>query len=207
MSTVRPRIASAIARNRSVKSAPRRLQTFERSSSFRTRMRKPSCLISCSQPAPAGGRSTSVGSQGRTNRLSGIVASGPGRRPPFADILLSSRHVRDRRLRPHGGRQGALRQARHAAASRRRPEPRLQAGRRQSENLMRSLVPDWSARTHARFVQDAGCDIDEKQQAIKAASHPAPTSMNVSWLLEIAMLRYVGASVDANRRTESPATI
>ena len=50
-----------------MKSAPRRLQTVTRSPCFQARTRKPSCLISCSQPGPAGGRFTSVGSHGRMN--------------------------------------------------------------------------------------------------------------------------------------------
>jgi hypothetical protein len=86
LSTLRPRTASAIPENRSVKSAPRRLQTFERSPSLRTRMRKPSCLTSWSQLAPAGGRSTSVGSHGRTK-----PTGGPGRRARCPSILTPRR--------------------------------------------------------------------------------------------------------------------
>jgi hypothetical protein len=45
-----PRTASAIAGNRSVKSAPRRVQTCTRSPCLRATIRKPSCFISYSQP-------------------------------------------------------------------------------------------------------------------------------------------------------------
>jgi hypothetical protein len=66
-SALTPRTASAILEKRPVKSAPRRLQTVTRLPCFQATMRKPSCLISCSQPGPAGGRSTSVGSHGWMN--------------------------------------------------------------------------------------------------------------------------------------------
>ena len=76
VSTPRPRTASAIPKNRSVKSAPRRLQIFARSPSLGTRMRKRPCFTSCSQPGPAGGRSTSEASSGRMKPGGGIRRHG-----------------------------------------------------------------------------------------------------------------------------------
>ena len=61
-------------------------------------IRKPSCFTSWLQSAPAGGRSVSVGSHGRTKRLADLVAkAAPGRatlrfsrRTPFALRTMSS---------------------------------------------------------------------------------------------------------------------
>jgi hypothetical protein len=51
LSTGRAPTASAILGNLSLNRAPRRLHTSTRSPCFRVRIRNPSCLTSCSQPA------------------------------------------------------------------------------------------------------------------------------------------------------------
>jgi hypothetical protein len=47
-----------------VQSCPLRVKSRTPAASRRTSMRKPSCLISCSQPAPAGGLAAGLGRQG-----------------------------------------------------------------------------------------------------------------------------------------------
>jgi hypothetical protein len=56
VSQARPRTAWAMLTKRSVKSAPRRLHTLPCAPCFEPRTRKPSCLISCSQPGSPGRR-------------------------------------------------------------------------------------------------------------------------------------------------------
>jgi hypothetical protein len=72
--------------NRPVQSCPLRVKSRTPAVSRRTSMRKPSCLISCSQPAPAGGFAAGLGRQGsqksgkatRRNNIGAKVTRGAG---------------------------------------------------------------------------------------------------------------------------------
>jgi hypothetical protein len=62
--TLSERAARAIRGKRPVQSCPLRVKSRTPAASRHTSMRKPSCLISCSHPAPAGGLSVGLGRQG-----------------------------------------------------------------------------------------------------------------------------------------------
>jgi hypothetical protein len=59
--------ASVMRGKRLVRSLPGRLKSLTRLPSLRAMIRKPSCLISCSQPFPSGARLVDVGRQGSIN--------------------------------------------------------------------------------------------------------------------------------------------
>jgi hypothetical protein len=60
----RARARRAISGKRPVHACPLRVKSRTPAASRRTSIRKPSCLISCSQPAPAGGFAARLGRQG-----------------------------------------------------------------------------------------------------------------------------------------------
>ena len=64
LETVTESAARPISGNRPVQSCPFRVKSRTPAVSRRTSMRNPSCLISCSQPAPAGGFAAGLGRQG-----------------------------------------------------------------------------------------------------------------------------------------------
>ena len=125
--TLRAAMAPTAAGKRSVKSLPRRLNSLTFPPARTAMMRKPSCLISCTQPGPVGGLSTERGrhgsmkpERGRGRARNNMAADGSALSFSEGALLLALRPLLEDTI--------ALANGQPAAASWHMPRARLLLG-------------------------------------------------------------------------------